>query len=66
MGTITGAMVNLLIAMGIRQVICRRRVMETQNYYFMILVLAGNIVWIYALESVSGENSPKQYYHWLL
>ena len=59
MGTITGAMVNLLIAMGIRQVICRRRVMETQNYYFMILVLAGNIVWIYALESVSGENSPK-------
>ena len=33
--------------------------METQNYYFMILVLAGNIVWIYALESVSGENSPK-------
>ena len=40
MGTITGAMVNLLIAMGIRQVICRRRVMETQNYYFMILVLA--------------------------
>ena len=57
MGTITGAMVNLLIAMGIRQVICRRRVMETQNYYFMILVLAGNIVWIYALESVSGVYS---------
>lgn len=57
-GTIMVSLLNMIGVVCLKKIIGKRdRMISLQNYYCMILVLIGNIVWIYVLETVAGEKN---------